>query len=96
MSKDFAGHGIGRVFHQAPHIAHFANSGSEGEMKPGHVFTIEPCVTAGSAKNKILDDNVTIDGTRSAQFEHTIMITEEGHEVMTKRLEDSPPLDIQI
>lgn len=64
-------------------------------MKPGHVFTIEPMINAGMHKDITWPDNwtaVTADGQRSAQFEHTLLITENGCEVLTKRLETSPKL----
>ena len=64
-------------------------------MKPGHIFTIEPMINAGIHKDITWPDNwtaVTADGQRSAQFEHTILITENGHELLTARLEDSPKL----
>ena len=64
-------------------------------MKVGHVFTIEPMINQGVQKDVTWPDNwtaVTADGQRSAQFEHTLLITEGGCEILTKRLEDSPPL----
>ena len=66
-------------------------------MKPGHVFTIEPMINAGVWKDQTWNDkwtSVTADGQRSAQFEHTILITEDGHEVLTAPTADSPVLEI--
>ena len=65
-------------------------------MKPGHIFTIEPMINQGVQKDITWPDNwtaVTADGQRSAQFEHTLLITETGVEILTKRTEDSPPLE---
>ena len=66
-------------------------------MKPGHVFTIEPMINMGNWKDLTWNDkwtSVTVDGQRSAQFEHTILITEDGCEVLTRPTEDSPKLEI--
>lgn len=68
-------------------------------MRAGHSFTIEPMINQGIWKDIIWDDNwtaVTADGQRSAQFEHTLLITESGVEVLTARLPDSPPLSFEI
>ena len=68
-------------------------------MKPGHIFTIEPMINQGVQKDITWPDNwtaVTADGQRSAQFEHTLLITETGVEILTKRTEDSPPLEFMM
>lgn len=81
----FTGHGIGRYFHGPPDIYHCRNK-YPGVMKPGMIFTIEPALSEGSPNIKILHDNwtaVTTDNSRSAQFEHTVLITESGVEVLT-------------
>jgi methionyl aminopeptidase len=68
-------------------------------MKAGHVFTIEPMINAGVHKDILWPDDwtaVTADGQRSAQFEHTILITETGHELLSKRLPESPPLEFKL
>jgi len=99
VNRTYCGHGIGNLFHSAPSIPHYANNKTAGFMKPGHVFTIEPMINAGVHKDITWPDNwtsVTVDGQRSAQFEHTILITEGGHELLTKRLPDSPPLEFQL
>lgn len=79
VCREFIGHGIGRHFHLPPDILHFHND-LDGVMKPGMSFTVEPCVNHGSANMKILWDGwtaITKDGARSAQFEHTLLITED-------------------
>ncbi|XP_023339398.1 methionine aminopeptidase 1D, mitochondrial [Eurytemora carolleeae] len=81
----FTGHGIGRYFHGPPDIYHCRNR-YPGVMKPGMVFTVEPAISEGSDKIYILEDEwtaITTDGSRSAQFEHTILITETGVEILT-------------
>jgi len=84
--RDFGGHGIGRVFHDAPHVDHFGRPGTGPILRPGMVFTIEPMINAGRADVKILSDGwttVTRDRSLSAQFEHQIIITETGNEILT-------------
>jgi methionyl aminopeptidase len=84
--REFTGHGIGREFHTAPSILHFGVAGTGEELAPGMTFTIEPMINLGHWKTKILDDGwtaVTVDGTLSAQFEHTCLVTEDGVEVLT-------------
>lgn len=86
--KDFIGHGVGRKFHEPPAILHYKSKQNWGELIPGMVFTIEPIVNLGSDEYYTLDDGWTIkscDGKQSAQFEHTILVTEEGCEVLTAR-----------
>jgi methionyl aminopeptidase len=84
--RDFCGHGVGRVFHDAPSILHFGRPGEGPELKPGMFFTIEPMINAGRWEVKILSDGwtaVTKDRSLSAQFEHTIGVTEAGCEIFT-------------
>ncbi len=85
--RDYCGHGIGREFHEPPTIIHY-NSGSKGrQILPGMIFTIEPMINAGSYKSKVLKDGwtaVTVDKSLSAQFEHTIAVTEAGFEILTE------------
>ena len=86
--KSYCGHGIGSLFHTAPTIPHYARNKAVGIMKPGHVFTIEPMINVGHWKDITWPDNwsaVTADGSRSAQFEHTILVTETGYEILTAR-----------
>ena len=88
MVRDFVGHGIGRKFHEEPKVEHYGRRGSGKRLKPGMTFTIEPMINLGSFQVRILDDDwtaVTQDGSLSAQFEHTILVTETGHEILTGR-----------
>jgi methionyl aminopeptidase len=94
--RDFCGHGLGRVFHDAPEVVHAGRPGTGPELRPGMFFTIEPMINIGKSASKILDDGwtaVTRDRSLSAQFEHSIGITEEGCEIFTKSPAglDSPP-----
>lgn len=84
----FCGHGIGRVFHAEPQIKHVDKRGRGRRMSPGMTFTIEPMINVGTAHCDILEDGwtaVTRDGRLSAQTEHTILVTEDGFEVLTRR-----------
>lgn len=84
--KEFCGHGIGAHFHTKPMVYHHPMRGDSMRMQPGLTFTIEPMVTEGRPEMRILQDGwtvVTVDGSRAAQFEHTLMITETGVEVLT-------------
>jgi len=86
--RDFVGHGIGRTFHSEPQISHVGQRGRGPRFRPGMIFTIEPMVNVGSYECEILEDDwtaITSDGGLSAQFEHTILVTETGHEVLTRR-----------
>lgn len=85
--RDFCGHGLGRLFHDAPDIVHIGRPGHGPELRPGMFFTIEPMINLGKAATKILDDGwtaVTRDRSLSAQFEHSIGITQDGCEIFTK------------
>ncbi len=84
--RDFCGHGLGRVFHDAPNIVHYGRPGRGAKLVPGMFFTIEPMINLGKYDVKLLDDGwtaVTRDRSLSAQFEHSIGITEDGCEVFT-------------
>ncbi|ABQ68007.1 type I methionyl aminopeptidase [Rhizorhabdus wittichii DC-6] len=84
--RDFVGHGVGRVYHDAPDVLHYGKSGTGPELRPGMIFTIEPMINIGRPDVKLLDDGwtaVTRDRTLSAQFEHSIGITETGCEIFT-------------
>jgi methionyl aminopeptidase len=84
--RDFVGHGIGREFHEAPHVPHFGRPGTGPALRQGMFFTIEPMVNAGRYEVKILDDGwtaVTRDRSLSAQFEHMIGVTADGCEIFT-------------
>jgi methionyl aminopeptidase len=85
--RDFCGHGLGRVFHDAPNIMHFGAPGEGPVLREGMFFTIEPMINAGRYDIKILDDGwtaVTKDRSMSAQFEHSIGVTADGYEVFTE------------
>jgi len=84
--REYCGHGIGRVFHEEPQVLHFGKPGAGLMLKPGMVFTVEPMVNLGKAAVKLLPDHwtvVTRDKSLSAQFEHTLVVTETGHEILT-------------
>jgi methionyl aminopeptidase len=94
--RDFCGHGVGRVFHDAPEVVHAGISGTGPELKPGMIFTIEPMINIGKPAVKVLEDGwtaVTRDRTLSAQFEHSVGITEDGCDIFTKSPAgyDKPP-----
>ena len=94
--REFCGHGVGRLFHDAPEVVHAARAGTGPELRPGMIFTIEPMINLGKPGVKLLDDGwtaVTRDRSLSAQFEHSIGITEDGCEIFTLSPEglDKPP-----
>jgi len=94
--RDFCGHGVGRMFHDAPEVVHAGRPGTGPELRPGMFFTIEPMINIGKPAVKMLDDGwtaVTRDRTLSAQFEHSIGITETGCQIFTKSPKglDRPP-----
>jgi len=94
--REFCGHGVGRLFHDAPEVIHAARAGTGPELRPGMFFTIEPMINLGKPPVKLLEDGwtaVTRDRSLSAQFEHTIGITEDGCEVFTRSPKglDKPP-----
>ena len=85
--RDFCGHGIGTEFHQSPNILHYGSKNTGMELKPGMTFTIEPMINEGKFSIKVLNDGwtaVTKDKSLSAQFEHTVGITENGYEIFTE------------
>lgn len=84
--RTFVGHGIGEQFHTEPSVPHYCEPRANGLMEPGMVFTIEPMITIGTIHERIWDDGwtaVTVDGARTAQFEHTILVTDAGADVLT-------------
>jgi methionyl aminopeptidase len=84
--RDFSGHGLGRIFHDAPNILHYGRPGTGPQLRPGMFFTVEPMVNAGTWQVKILGDGwtaVTRDKQLSAQFEHSVGITETDVEFFT-------------
>ncbi len=85
--REYCGHGIGRGFHEEPQVLHYGKPGTGVELQAGMIFTIEPMINAGKRQVKLLNDNwtvVTKDHSPSAQWEHTILVTEDGHEVLTQ------------
>ncbi|MHB1715491.1 MAG: type I methionyl aminopeptidase, partial [Acidithiobacillus ferrooxidans] len=85
--REFCGHGIGRKFHDEPQVLHYGNPGEGIELVPGMTFTIEPMVNAGKRYIKALPDGWTIvtkDHSASAQWEHTILVTDDGYEILTQ------------
>jgi len=85
--RSYCGHGVGRDFHSNPSIPHYEKNKTVGVMKPGHIFTIEPMINLGTHYDTLWPDRwtvTTVDGKCSAQFEETILVTETGHEVLTK------------
>jgi methionyl aminopeptidase len=88
--REYCGHGIGRQFHEEPQVLHYGNPGTGLILEPGMIFTIEPMINAGKRQVKLMPDNwtvVTKDHSLSAQWEHTILVSDDGYEVLTK-LED--------
>ncbi len=84
--REFVGHGVGFDFHEAPQIPHFGNKGAGITLIPGMIFTVEPMINLGKKELRVLDDNwtaVTKDGSLSAQFEQTLLVTEDGCESLT-------------
>ncbi|MER0171095.1 MAG: type I methionyl aminopeptidase [Nitrosomonas sp.] len=91
--REFCGHGIGAKFHENPQVLHYGRRGTGMELKPGMIFTIEPMINAGKAAIRHLPDGWTIttkDGSLSAQWEHTVLVTDDGYEVLTVSA-GSPP-----
>ena len=89
--RDFCGHGIGDVFHQSPNVLHYGKKNTGPELQPGMTFTIEPMINAGKYEVKILNDGwtaVTKDKALSAQFEHTVGITDNGYEIFTESVKN--------
>jgi methionyl aminopeptidase len=91
--REYCGHGIGRTFHEDPQVLHYGRPGTGMELVPGMTFTIEPMINAGRKEVKLLPDNwtvVTHDHSLSAQWEHTVLVTDTGHEVLTLAPGDPP------
>jgi methionyl aminopeptidase len=89
--REYCGHGIGRGFHEEPQVLHYGQNGTGMQLSSGMTFTIEPMINAGKRHVKLLPDQwtvVTKDRKLSAQWEHTILVTETGHEVLTLRQEE--------
>jgi methionyl aminopeptidase len=85
--KDFCGHGIGKIFHEPPNVLHYGKKGDGIKLETGMMFTVEPMINEGAYNTKLLNDGwtaVTKDKSLSAQFEHTIGVTNDGFEIFTK------------
>jgi len=94
--RDFCGHGIGKIFHEPPNILHYGKKGEGIKLETGMMFTVEPMINEGSFSTKMLKDGwtaVTKDKSLSAQFEHTIGVTDNGFEIFTKSKKkfENPP-----
>jgi len=97
--RDFCGHGIGKIFHQPPNILHYGKKGEGTKLEAGMIFTVEPMVNEGEYNTKLLKDGwtaVTRDKSLSAQFEHTVGVTNDGFEIFTKSKKnyEQPPYSI--
>ena len=89
--REYCGHGIGKGFHEAPQVLHYGTAGTGMELEPGMTFTIEPMLNIGKRHTRLLGDGWTVitkDRKPSAQYEHTILVTNTGHEVLTRRQEE--------
>jgi methionyl aminopeptidase len=90
--REYCGHGIGREFHEDPQVLHYGRPGTGVVLEPGMTFTIEPMINAGKRHTKVLKDGwtvVTKDHSLSAQWEHTVLVTEPGYQVLTLRSGES-------
>ena len=90
--REYCGHGIGQVFHEEPQVLHYGKPGTGLELKAGMTFTIEPMVNQGRWETRLLGDGwtaITRDRKLSAQYEHTILVTEDGYEILTLRRDDT-------
>ncbi len=90
--REYCGHGIGKEFHEDPQVVHYGKAGTGVKLEAGMIFTIEPMINIGKRQVKILNDNwtvVTKDHSLSAQWEHTILVTETGYEVLTLRPDET-------
>ena len=92
--REFCGHGVGRQFHQDPQVLHYGRPGTGVKLVPGMIFTIEPMINAGRREIKQLPDGwsvVTRDRSLSAQWEHAVLVTDTGYEVLTVSPGVQPP-----
>ena len=90
--EDYCGHGIGEIYHEDPQVLHYGRIGTGLELREGMCFTIEPMINLGTKYTKALADGWTVetkDGRNSAQWEHTLVVTSSGYEVLTKRSEEN-------
>jgi methionyl aminopeptidase len=92
--REFCGHGIGNQFHEDPQVLHYGRPGTGLKLQPGMIFTIEPMINAGRAGIRGLADGwtiVTADHSLSAQWEHTVLVTQDGYEILTQSAGTPPP-----
>ena len=99
--RDFCGHGLGQVFHEAPNVMHYGKPGEGDILREGMMFTIEPMINSGRYDVKILEDGwtaVTRDKSLSAQFEHSLRVTSDGYEIFTLSPtgQHKPPYTVQV
>jgi methionyl aminopeptidase len=97
--RTYSGHGVGKLFHTSPSISHYANNKSTGIMQIGHVFTIEPMINVGTWRDVTWPDrwtSSTMDGLRSAQFEHCMVVTDKGYELFTDWNDGVPTYQKQL
>lgn len=97
--REYCGHGIGREFHEDPQVLHYGRPGSGMPLEPGMIFTVEPMINAGRKDIKLLPDQwtvVTRDHSLSAQWEHTVLVTDTGYEVLTLRSDETPDQDTGV
>ncbi|WP_018139614.1 MULTISPECIES: type I methionyl aminopeptidase [unclassified Thioalkalivibrio] len=95
--REFCGHGIGRGFHEDPQVLHYGKPGTGLKLEEGMCFTIEPMINAGRRHTRILADGwtaVTKDHSPSAQWEHTLLVTADGYEILTLRKDETPPQEL--
>jgi len=91
--REYCGHGIGREFHEDPQVLHYGKPGTGLVLEPGMTFTVEPMINAGRREVKLLPDNwtvVTRDHSLSAQWEHTVLVTDSSYEILTRLPDDEP------
>lgn len=94
--REYCGHGVGASMHEDPQVMHYGTPGTGAELEPGMTFTIEPMINAGKRHTRLLPDNwtvVTKDRSLSAQWEHTLLVTETGYEILTYRDEEKDRID---
>jgi len=92
--REYCGHGIGKAFHEEPQVVHYGKAGTGIELKEGMIFTIEPMINQGQAETRLLGDGwtaITKDRKLSAQWEHTLLVTANGYEILTLRNDESIP-----
>lgn len=92
--REYCGHGIGKVFHEEPQVLHYGRAGTGIELKEGMIFTIEPMINQGRPETRLLGDGwtaITKDRKLSAQWEHTVLVTADGYEILTLRNDETFP-----